>query len=215
LQYAEVVTGPYHHGNLRAALIEAAADLARAGGPDAVVLREMARTVGVSHNAAYRHFADREEVLAEVGELAMAQLERAMLDGMDAVRARDPRKRARERLAATGRAYVTYALTNPGLFTVAFAGATKHDAAEHAAETETGGPYGVLNHVLDEMVEVGAMPAKRRPSADLTCWAGVHGYAGLYLSGAVEAPLTSIDPALWKDGLEHLLTILDLGLTRA
>lgn len=223
LQYPGPVTSRYHHGNLRAALIEAAVDLARTGGPDAVVLREMARTVGVSHNAAYRHFADREEVLAEVGELAMAQLEQAMLDGMAAVRARDPRKRARARLAATGRAYVTYALSNPGLFTVAFAGATKHDAdeqlAEQAAEptpepaADSGGPYGVLNGVLDELVAVGAMPAKRRPSADFTCWAAVHGYAGLHLAGAEKEPLTPVDPTLWRDGLEHLLTTLDRGLT--
>ena len=208
------MTTRYHHGNLRAALIEAAAGLARSGGPDAVVLREVARTVGVSHNAAYRHFADREEVLAEVGELAMAQLEQAMLDGMAEVRARDPRKRARERLAATGRAYVTYALTNPGLFTVAFAGATKHDAdAQAHDEAGSGGPYGVLNSVLDELVEVGAMPAARRPSADFTCWSGVHGYAELHLSGTPNGIMAPVDPALWGAGLEHLLEVLDRGLT--
>jgi len=204
----------YHHGNLRAALIEAAAELARAGGPDAVVLREVARVVGVSHNAAYRHFADREEVLAEVGELAMAQLEQAMLAGMADVRTRDPRKRARDRLAATGRAYVTYALANPGLFTVAFAGATKHEAAEQAAdESGSGGPYGVLNSVLDELVEAGAMPAARRRSADFTCWSAVHGYAGLHLASVPADEMAPVDPALWEAGLKHLLDVLDRGLT--
>lgn len=208
------MTTRYHHGNLRAALIEAAAELARAGGPDAVVLREVARVVGVSHNAAYRHFADREEVLAEVGELAMAQLEQAMLAGMAGVRARDPRKRARDRLAATGRAYVTYALTNPGLFTVAFAGATKHEAAEQAADAAgSGGPYGVLNGVLDELVEAGAMPAARRPSADFTCWSAVHGYAGLHLASVPAGSMARVDPALWEPGLQHLLDVLDRGLT--
>ena len=57
---------PYHHGSLHSALIEASIALAREGGPDRVILREAARAAGVSHSAAYRHFADREALLAEV-----------------------------------------------------------------------------------------------------------------------------------------------------
>ncbi|MDQ6716487.1 MAG: TetR/AcrR family transcriptional regulator, partial [Actinomycetota bacterium] len=56
-------TSRYHHGDLRRALVLAATSLARAGGPDAVVLREVTRQVGVSANAAYRHFADRDALL--------------------------------------------------------------------------------------------------------------------------------------------------------
>ena len=70
--------GTYHHGNLRPALVEAAVALAQARGPEGVVLREVARQTGVSHNAAYRHFADREELLAEVADAAMRQLAGAM-----------------------------------------------------------------------------------------------------------------------------------------
>ena len=50
----------YHHGNLRQALVDAGVELARTGGPNAVLLRAAARQVGVSHNAAYRHFANQE-----------------------------------------------------------------------------------------------------------------------------------------------------------
>ncbi len=206
------MTTRYHHGNLREALIEAAAELARTGGPDAVVLREMARIVGVSHNAAYRHFADRDEVLVEVGAVAMAQLEQAMVDGMAAVRTRDPRKRARGLLSATGRAYVTFALQNPGLFTVAFAGVEKAaDDPGAPADLPEGGPYAVLNRVLDEMVEVGAMSVKRRPEADVSCWSAVHGFASLHLSG----PLEAVPEELWRPGLEHLLATIERGLCAA
>ena len=57
---------PYHHGNLRETLVAAGVELARTGGPDAVVLRAVSRQAGVSHNAAYRHFADHDELLAAV-----------------------------------------------------------------------------------------------------------------------------------------------------
>src|SRR5437588_12723528 len=60
----------YHHGALHSALIEASIALAREGGPDRVILREAARAAGGSHSAAYRHFADREALLAEVSSHA-------------------------------------------------------------------------------------------------------------------------------------------------
>lgn len=210
------MTKSYHHGNLREALTEAAIDLARTGGPDAVVLREIARQVGVSHNAAYRHFADRDEVLAEVGSRAMDLLGRAMQDGMDAVRTRDPARRARAHLNATGRAYVEFALANPGLFGIAFAGVAKADggpvriAITPAPEDvpEAADPYAILNRVLDSMVTSGAMPAARRAGADVTCWSGVHGFSLLHLA----TPLTAVPEAVWRPELDHLLATLDRGL---
>src|SRR5262245_66272447 len=66
-------TQPYHHGNLRPVLVDTAVELARSTGPDGVVLREVARRAGVSHNAAYRHFEDRAALLAEVADSAMAE----------------------------------------------------------------------------------------------------------------------------------------------
>ena len=117
---------PYHHGNLRPVLVDTAVELARTTGPDGVVLREVARRAGVSHNAAYRHFSDRAALLSEVSDCAMADLEVAMRTRIDAVTLTDPTARAVERLRETGRAYVAFALREPGLFAVAF---TVHDGA--------------------------------------------------------------------------------------
>ncbi len=198
----------YHHGNLRTALVVAAADLARAHGPDGVVLREVARRTGVSHNAAYRHFADREELLAEVASLAMDRLEEAMLQRVDAVTGGDPRTVARGRLREVGRAYVTFALSEPGLFEVAFAAHKPQN--ETAPMPPEAGPYGVLGRILDELVEAGEMPAERRDGAGVVCWAAVHGFAMLHLHGPVrEAP-----PQEREHSLRLLLDTVERGLTR-
>src|SRR5919205_2918855 len=114
--------GPRPRGTVRAALVEAGVELARSGGPDAVVLREVTRLVGVVPNAAYRHFADRDTLLAAVRDAALRQLAQRMADGMRRVRAQ-PRTPtgARLRLRAVGQAYLDFARTEPGLFDTAFA----------------------------------------------------------------------------------------------
>ena len=198
------MAAPYHHGNLRAALIDSAAELARVEGPSGVVLREVARRTGVSHNAAYRHFADREELLEAVSQLGMERLEQAMLAGIASVRSRDPVVRSRRRLAEVGRAYVHFALAEPGLFEVAFAAKELPDPDAPAT-----GPYGVLQSALDEMVETGALPRSRRRGADTVCWAGVHGFAMLHLRG----PLTQVPPEQREATLDALLGTLARGLT--
>src|ERR1700752_195699 len=98
----------YHHGDLRNALVEAAVTAARVNGPEAVEVRDMARQVGVSHNAAYRHFASREDLLTAVAEVGLGGLAATMREELDATpRRRDPAERARQRLRAIGRAYVS------------------------------------------------------------------------------------------------------------
>lgn len=196
---------PYHHGNLRSVLVATAVELARSTGPDGVVLREVARRAGVSHNAAYRHFADRAALLAEVSDRAMNDLEQAMRARIWAVRLSDPVARAVERLRETGRAYVDFAIREPGLFAVAFTtpgGPTDHDSATSA------GPYGVLNAVLDELVETGALTPQRRRGADVACWATVHGYAELHVNG----PLRQLPATMRDEVLESVLDVVHRGL---
>ena len=161
---------PYHHGALHSALVEASIALARAGGPDRVILREAARAAGVSHSAAYRHFADREALLAEVSRFARNELAAEMRRRVK--RAKDPRRRLR----AVGTAYIDFALTEPGLFRTAFTShpATSRDAehnpapaAEDPAHTTTGAdPFDVLGQVLDEAQAAGLLDPRRRPGAD-------------------------------------------------
>ena len=171
----------YHHGNLRESLIDTGVELARVRGPEGVVLREVARRTGVSHNAAYRHFADREALLAEIARLAMRQLRAAMqreIDAADAEEHPDEQARASARLRATGRAYVDFAISEPGLFDVAFTAIPDEDGLD--ADTD---PYDLLTQVLDEGVAAGAVSPDLRPGAEVICWSAVHGFATLHVHG--------------------------------
>ena len=197
---------PYHHGNLRPVLVDTAVELARTTGPDGVVLREVARRAGVSHNAAYRHFEDRAALLSEVSDCAMADLEKAMQQRIDAVTLADPTARALERLRETGRAYVAFALREPGLFAVAFT--VSDGAAAHSDPATLTGPYAVLNTVLDELVACGAVTPERRLGADVACWAMVHGFADL----SVHGPLREVPAEMRQPLLEIVLDVVQRGL---
>jgi AcrR family transcriptional regulator len=168
--------GPRARGTVRSALVDAGLELARSGGPDAVVLREVTRMVGVVPNAAYRHFSDRDALLAAVRDEAVTQLARRMAAGMGRVRAGPHTPTgARLRLRAVGEAYLEFARTEPGLFDTAFA-ARDHPAGEGSDEPT---PLTHLQTALDNLVGAGILAADRRPNIEYPIWAGVHGLAVL------------------------------------
>src|SRR6266702_4287244 len=119
----------YHHGNLREALVAAGVGLARADGPNAVVLRAASRHAGVSHNAAYRHFANQEDLLAAVAQRCMTQLSLLMIERIDRVTNSERGRRAAAKLEVIGRAYIDFARTEPGWFRTAFSPATRRPEA--------------------------------------------------------------------------------------
>ena len=168
--------GAVHDG-----LIAAGLELARAGGPDAVVLREATQRVGVVPNAAYRHFAGRDELLAAVAVAAMRELAARMAAGVARVRGKygDPAA-ARRRLGAIGRAYLEFARQEPGLFATAFA--LPH---QHAYDAPGGGtgqdplPLDQLRAVLDELADAGVLSRQRRAGLEYPNWSTVHGLAVL------------------------------------
>lgn len=155
--------------------------MARAGGPEAVVLREVARMVGVVPNAAYRHFVDREELLAAVCAAAMQELAGRMAADVARVRGRRGLTAAAgRRLHAIGRAYLEFARAEPGLFATAFALPGQHDYP--GAATTFGQhplPLAQLGAVLDELVEAGALAPARRVGLEYPIWSTVHGFAVL------------------------------------
>ena len=153
-------------GAVRDGLVSAGLELARSGGPDAVVLREATRIVGVVPNAAYRHFADRNALLAAVCAAAMRDLGDQMATGVANVQGAhgDPAA-ARRRLHAIGSAYLEFARQEPGLFATAFALPQQH--AYNAADGETDRlPLAQLRRALDELVDAGVLPQRRRGTSN-------------------------------------------------
>lgn len=167
---------------MRTGLIAAGLELARAGGPEAVVLREATRIVGVVPNAAYRHFAGRDELLTAVCLAAMDVFGDRMAAESAKVQGEygDP-DAAVGRLAAIGSAYLSFAHEEPGLFATAFS--VPHKSEYGAALGEDRSPLNQLRGVLDELVDAGVLDAQRRVGIEFAIWSTVHGLAVLMEQG--------------------------------
>jgi AcrR family transcriptional regulator len=179
----------YHHGHLAEALLTAGVELARASGPDAVVLREAARRVGVSPTAAYRHFENQNGLVEAVKEHALALLYRHMQAALEAPGAPTA---GPDRLAAIGRAYLEFAITEPGLFRTFCIGLPPVEDLDVGNEKKSLGPtFGVLTDVIDGMAAQGLLDPALVKTAAISAWAAVHGLAILTIDG----PLSKIPPA--------------------
>lgn len=201
----------YRHGDLRRVLLQAGIDLAREGGPAAVVLREATRRAGVAPNAAYRHFASRQDLLEAVRAAALADLARTMEAEMAAIDpALPPARQARESLRAVGLGYLRFALAEPGLFRAAFAFYEIPAGDADPAKVGASGlnPFQLLNAALDRMAAAGVLDIKRRPGAEFLAWSAVHGLAMLILDGPLHnLPKDQIQPLG-----ERLVTMVEVGL---
>ncbi len=201
----------YRHGDLYRALLDVAIELARSGGRDAVVLREVTRRVGVAPNAAYRHFADRTALLQAVSWASQAAVARAIEHEFASISA-EPASPASAlaHLRAVGTGYLTFAISEPGLFRMAFSipdnlnNADNPDCAGDSGLT----PYRLLGLALDKMVSAGVLPAARRPNAEFLAWSSVHGLAMLVLEG----PLRGLDRNQIGAVGQQLIDMVERGL---
>jgi AcrR family transcriptional regulator len=174
----------YHHGDLRRALVDAGLAATRARGAAALGLRDVTRQAGVSPNAAYRHFADRQALLAAVAHEIQDRMAERMRARMPVAGDLDPQDRARLRLRGVGLGYIAFAVAEPGWFATAFFGPgggpgdVLHDPHDRLPP-----PFALLVEELDGMVEAGALSRERRDGAEWACWSTVHGFAELVVHG--------------------------------
>jgi AcrR family transcriptional regulator len=164
---------PYHHGNLRETLLDAADALLSERGAAALTLRDVAKSAGVSHAAPYHHFASLNELLAAVAERAFTTLAQVM---ERAVRTGD----ATERLIAICESYVAFARRHPAQFRLMFGPMLAHKREYEGFQEAAERAFGVLlRAATDYDASDGLLLA-------LTGWSVAHGLANLLIDGAFD-----------------------------
>lgn len=171
-----VAKQPYHHANLKQSLLDAAVGLLAEAGPQGFTLREVARRAGVSHNAPYRHFKDKDDLVAAVAAEGFDRLTASMLESMEAG------DTALERLRLSGRGYVEFALRQPQHLIAMFeAPAGKCARPEYEAAGQRA--FQVLLDVVWEVKAEGLLPPGDPNVFAVAAWSAVHGLAKLAIGG--------------------------------
>lgn len=163
----------YHHGDARNALLAAAADLLEKVGAAGLSLRQVAEHAGLSRQAPYNHFENKEALLAELVRDGFDQLAKSLAAGGD--------PKSRNALAFAGEAYIRRAQEAPALFRLMFSQELV-DLARFPAAAQAGtAAFGMLQEIV-----AGFAPADRVGELSLAAWSLVHGYATLCIEVALE-----------------------------
>ena len=185
-KHANIRERPYHHGDLRRAIVNAALEILNETQSAEFSLRELARRAGVSHNAPYKHFADKRELLAAVSTAGFELLTQRMSNEL----AKD--SNARAQLFAMLRAYIHHGVENPALYRLMFGGylSSPNDgrpAIERAAAEKTKALLAgtIAKGGLGRAIPNTPQNERKIAGAILACWSLVHGLTMLLADGLV------------------------------
>lgn len=167
---------PYHHGDLRNGLIEAGTAILAEEGVAALDLRKVARRAGVSHAAPYRHFADKEALLAAIAEAGFQQLN-ARTEAAIASAADTPH----DQLLAGARAYIQFAVDAPAHLREMFSGLSIDRAAHPALYAISKASFWQITEVVQRGQQRGEIVAGDPTQLTLVTWSMIHGFAMLLI----------------------------------
>lgn len=195
-----VMSAPYHHGDLKAALLAYARAQLERQSLHALSMRELAKAAEVSHTAVYRHFADKQALLDAVAAQGFGELQRACTDALQAAAA-DPRSR----LEACGLAYIRYGLEHPRLLIHMFAAAAQPGASA-TLDAAAAPLFDTLLQVVVQGQAQGRVRAGDPRTVARACWAMVHGLTTLNAAGNVGATPSG---QMLQDAAESLRIFLE------
>lgn len=170
---------PYHHGNLRAALLDAAERSLRAHGADQLSLRDLARELGVSHAAPRRHFADRQAVLDALAEAGFVRLGTALRAALTTGERDDFPTRVRNAVSA----YAHFATENAALCELM--NTSKHHPGATAVTEAAATAFGQMTHLIEEGQERGELEQGDPEQVGLILYATVQGITAMVNNGAI------------------------------
>ena len=173
---------PYHHGNLRRALLDEALATIRAEGVDGLTLREIGARVGVSRTALYRHFADKRALLAAVATEGFRPLRQQLITAWE------DGGRGRSAFDSMGVAYVRFAVANPSHYRVMFGGFVDPKACEPELAAEAAGAFQALVDALAALQHDASVRGDETVQMARFVWAVVHGVAMLGIDGQLPEP---------------------------
>ncbi len=184
-----MVRSTYHHGDLRAVILTAAARLVAQRGADAVSLRELAREAGVSHAAPAHHFTDRRGLFTALAAEGFRLLAQALVE-------------ARPLFVDAATAYFGFAIGHPGHYAVMF-DTSRLDNDDPELTAAAAAAAAELSAGVDSLTDPKALADPR--GAQIAAWSLVHGFATLWLNHAFGAETSAQDPTVVVERIARLL----------
>lgn len=195
----------YHHGDLARALVTAAVEVIAKEGPDALTLREVASVVGVTHAAAYRHFSDKQALLAAVAEEGY----RVLADRLTRA-SRSSETAPRERIRLLGATYVEFAMDSAAHYRVMSGPRLNEDGRFPSLEAAIADAFALVMKEIERGQEVGAFRRGVPRDLAVAVWVAAHGYVDLVLRRRLKVKSTKV-------AVDYFLTLFEPfvdGLTR-
>ena len=189
----------YHHGNLRQALVDQAVRTIRETGVEALTLRDVGQHLRVSRTALYRHFADKQALLAAVAGQGFRAFRQALAGAWE------PSRHDRDGFMDMGRAYVRFARDNPSYYRVMFGGFVDKVECDPGLADEAGSAFAVLVGAIAELQAQGVVRDGDPQGLAVYVWASSHGLASLAIDGQLSRPGVDLDavieatiPQMWR-----------------
>jgi AcrR family transcriptional regulator len=204
IRVAKKPVDAYQHGELKAALIDAGLKLLSEGGVEALSLRGAAQLAGVSHAAPYRHYKDKEALLAAIGERGFRILKASMLAELEQSSA----TRAHDKVAALGLGYLAFATQHPAYFQLIFNGMMNRPDTPDELRAAGMDAFEVLHSTVAAGIRAGELRQADTDVMAFTCWSLIHGFATLVTNGAIPEVSAGTERTL----ATQLMDLLGVGI---